>query len=341
MTPLKNRVIRLRERPQGMPAEQNFELAEIELPKVGDGEFLVRNIWMSVDPYMRGRMVERRSYVAPFKVGEPLDGGAVGQVVESNNAKYPVGTYVLGMQGWRDYWISNGQGVVRLDPKVAPLQAYLGTLGMPGLTAYVGLIKVGELKEGETVFVSGAAGAVGSVACQIAKAKGCRVVGSAGSQDKIEWLKSEAGVDHAFNYKEAGDLAVELHKACPEGIDLYFENVGGPQLDAALVNMKDFGRVIVCGLISQYNATQPEPGPSAFPLVIPRRLKIQGFIVTDHPDMREPFLKDMGRWISEGKLKWRETVVEGLENAPKAFIGLFNGANVGKMLVKIGPDPAV
>jgi NADPH-dependent curcumin reductase CurA len=341
MSARQNREIRLRQRPVGMPSEETFELAVSEIPPIADGEFLVRNIWMSVDPYMRGRMMERRSYVAPFEIGQPLSGGSVGQVVESKNPRFAVGSYVLGMNGWREYWVSDGRGVGKIDPKLAPIQAYLGVLGMPGLTAYVGLIKIGAVAEGETVFVSGAAGAVGSVVCQIAKAKGCRVVGSAGSQQKVDWLLSEAGVDHAFNYQKVPDLAAELAHACSDGIDIYFENVGGPQLDAALVNMRDFGRIVVCGLISQYNATSPEPGPSAFGLVIPRRLRIQGFIVTDHADMRDQFLKDMAQWIAMSKIKWRETVVEGIENAPHAFLGLFHGDNLGKMLVKVGPDPAI
>lgn len=341
MPAIKSREIRLRERPSGMPTEHTFELAEVELPELADGEFLVRNIWMSVDPYMRGRMMDRRSYVQPFEVGQPLAGGCVGQVVESNNPGFAKGNYVLGMNGWREYWISDGRGIGKLDPKLAPVQAHLGALGMPGLTAYAGLLRIGEAREGETVFVSGAAGAVGSIVCQIAKAKGCRVVGSAGSKQKVDWLKSEAGVDYAFNYHEVGDITAELGRACPEGIDVYFENVGGPQLDAALINMKDFGRVVVCGLISQYNATSPEPGPSAFSLVLPRRLRIQGFIVFDHADLRDQFLQDMGQWIAEGKLKWRETVFEGLEKAPEAFLGLFRGENLGKMLVKVGPDPAI
>jgi len=340
MSAIKCREIRLRERPVGMPTAETFEMATVSLEGPAEGEILVRNIWMSVDPYMRGRMMDRRSYVAPFEVGQPLDGGCVGQVVASKNPKFAVGDYVLGMSGWREYWISNGKGIGKIDPKQAPIQAHLGVLGMPGLTAYAGLLRVGELKAGETVFVSGAAGAVGSVACQIAKSHGCRVVGSAGSAKKVKWLKDEAGVDYAFDY-HTPELVAELAKACPGGIDLYFENVGGPQLDAALLNMKDFGRVIVCGLIAQYNATKPEPGPSAFSLVIPRRLKIQGFIVTDHAAARPQFLADMAGWIADGKLKWKETVVEGLENAPQAFLGLFQGENLGKMLVKVGPDPVV
>lgn len=336
--PTQSREIRLRERPTGVPTEDLFDLAESTLADPGDGEFLVRNIWMSVDPYMRGRMTDRRSYIAPFEPGKPLEGGAIGQVVASKNPKYPVGTYVNSMLGWREFYVSAGRGVERIDPSVAPIQAYLGVLGAPGLTAYVGLLKVAALQAGETVFVSGAAGAVGSVVCQIAKAKDCRVVASAGSHEKLEWLRHEARVDHAFNYKTSPDLSKELAQGAPNGIDVYFENVGGPQLEVALLHMRDFGRVAICGWISQYNATSPEPGPSTLPMAIPRRLRLEGFIVTDHLDQRPAFFADMKQWIAAGKIKWQETVFEGLEKAPRAFIGLFQGQNIGKMLVRIGAD---
>ncbi len=336
-----SREIRLREHPVGTPTAETFELAEVSVPKPGEDEFLVRNIWMSVDPYMRGRMMGLKTYVDPFQIGEPLNGGCVGQVVESNHSDYAVGDYVMGMLGWREHWVSNGREVRKIDPSLAPIQSFLGVLGMPGMTAYAGLVRVGKVAEGDTVFVSAAAGAVGSVVCQIAKVKGCRVVGSAGSQEKIEWLREEAGVDYVFNYKEVDDISKELGKACPDGIDLYFENVGGDHLEAALARMNDFGRVVVCGLIDQYNAPTPPPGPRSFVNIIPKRLRIEGFIVTDHLDITPQFFADMGSWIAAGKLKWRETVVEGLENAPSAFLGLFKGENIGKMLVKVGPDPAV
>lgn len=338
---VKSREIRLRERPVGLPTEEIFELAEVKLPDPQEGEFLVRNIWMSVDPYMRGRMTDRRSYITPFEPGKALEGGAIGQVISSKNPRYPVGAYVNSMYGWRECYLSSGRGVEHVDPSVAPIQTYLGTLGAPGLTAYVGLLKVAAVKPGETVFVSGAAGAVGSVVCQIAKAKNCRVVASAGSHEKVAWLTNEAGVDYAFNYKTAPDLSQELSQGAPDGIDVYFENVGGPQLEVALLHMRDFGRVAICGWISQYNATSPAPGPSTLALAIPRRLRLEGFIVTDHLDQRAAFFADMKQWIAAGKIKWQETVVDGLQNAPRAFIGLFEGRNIGKMLVRIGPDPAV
>jgi NADPH-dependent curcumin reductase CurA len=338
MTRKTNREIRLKERPEGVPTREVFELVETAIPEPKAGEILVRNIWMSVDPYMRGRMRDVPSYVDPFQIGKALEGGCVGQVVASNNKDFSKGDYVLSMLGWREYWTSDGRGVTPLDPSIAPIQAFLGALGMPGLTAYVGLLKIAELHKRETVLVSAAAGAVGSVACQIAKAMDCRGIGSAGSEQKIAWLRDECGVDVAINYKESGSISAELRKACPEGIDVYFENVGGKLLDAALPHMKDFGRIAVCGLISQYNATSPPAGPGNFAMILLKRLRVQGFIVSDHMDLIESFLASMSAWIAEGKMKWKETVVEGIENAPAAFLGLFQGDNLGKMLVKIGPD---
>ena len=340
--------IHLKKRPIGMPTNENFKQVEVEVPEPRDGELLVRNIWMSVDPYMRGRMTERKSYVPPFELDKPLEGACVGKVVESKNNQFAVGDYVLGMNGWREYWISDGNptsGVTKIDPNMGPIQLFLGIYGMTGLTAYVGLLRIGQLKAGETVFVSAASGAVGSVVCQIAKAKGCYVIGSAGSKEKVSWLVNDAGVDYAFNYKELRDenISTELRKAYlqtskGEGIDLYFDNVGGNHLEAALDNMKTFGRIVLCGMISGYNATSPTPGPSNKFLAITKRLRLQGFVVSDHYDMINQFLNDMAKWVKEGTIKWKETIFDGLQNAPKAFIALFNGENFGKMLVKIGPD---
>jgi NADPH-dependent curcumin reductase CurA len=341
MTETISREIRLRSRPVGMPSESDFELAQVVIPEPGEGEVLVRNIYMSVDPYMRGRMVDRESYVPPFQLGRPLQGGCVGQVVRSKGGRFQVGDYVLGMLGWREYYVSDGAGLIKIDPNLAPIQAYLGTLGMTGLTAYVGLLDIGQPKEGDTVFVSAASGAVGAVVCQIAKIKGCRVVGSAGSDEKVAWLLDEAGVDAAFNYKRVDRLTAELGQHCPHGIDVYFENVGGEYLKAALAHMNSFGRIVLCGMISQYNLTEPQPGPSNLAYAIGKRLMLKGFIVSDHLDRLPQFYADVGKWIAEGRIKWKETIVEGIENAPKAFIGLFKGENFGKMLVKIGPDPAV
>jgi NADPH-dependent curcumin reductase CurA len=336
-----SREIRLAHRPVGLPRESDFELTEVPAPEPGPGKVLVRNIYMSVDPYMRGRMVDRPSYVPPFQLGEPLSGGCVGQVVTSKSSVFQVGEYVSGAQGWREYYISDGTDLTKIDPGIAPIQTYLGTLGMPGMTAYIGLLHIGQPKEGETVFVSAASGAVGAVVSQIAKIKGCRVIGSAGSREKVEWLIKEAGIDVAFNYKETGDLVAEVGRHCPQEIDVYYENVGGKHLEAALEHMNLCGRLVLCGMISQYNAAQPEPGPRNLFYVTTKRLRMQGFIVSDHLDRRGQFLADMAQWIREGRIRWKETLAEGIENAPRAFIGLFRGENFGKMLVKIGPDPAV
>jgi NADPH-dependent curcumin reductase CurA len=336
-----SREIRLRHRPIGLPGERDFELVEVPIPEPDEGQVLVRNIYMSVDPYMRGRMTDRKSYVPPFQLGEPLTGGCVGQVVVSKGDLFQVGDYVLGGQGWREYYTSSGTHLTKIDPGIAPIQAYLGTVGMPGMTAYIGLLDIGRPKAGETVFVSAASGAVGAVACQIAKIKGCRVVGSAGSSEKVAWLLDEAGVDAAFNYKEAKKQVSELSEHCPNGIDIYFENVGGKHLEAALQHMNDYGRIVACGMISQYNATEPQPAPYNLFLVTTKRLTFQGFIVSDHYDRLSEFNADMKQWIANGKIKWKETIVEGLEHAPDAFIGLFKGENIGKMIVKVGPDPAI
>jgi hypothetical protein len=341
MVAQKSREIRLGRRPEGMPTRNDFVMAETEVPAPGPGQVLVRNVYMSVDPYMRGRMVIRESYVPPFQIGEALSGGAVGQVVESQNPQFKRGDYVSNFSGWKEWFVSGGGNLQKIDPAMAPIQAFLGSFGMPGLTAYAGLLKVGELKDGERVFVSAASGAVGAVVCQIAKAKGCYVVGSAGSDEKCEWLTREAGVDRAINYRTCGSLTKAVREALPEGIDVYFENVGGAHLDAALANMRLHGRIAVCGMISQYNDTAPPPGPSNFVHVIPKRLTIRGFLVSDYGALMPQFLHDMSGWYRAGKMKWRETIAEGIENAPDAFIGLFKGENIGKMLVKIGPDPAV
>ena len=338
MKHIVSREIRLKNRPEGKPRETDFELAEVQLPEIGTGEVLVQNIYMSVDPYMRGRMNDRKSYVPPFQLGKPLEGGCVGRVVESKNGAFQVGDYVYGMLGWREYFVSDGQQLVKVDPGLAPIQSYLGTVGMPGLTAWAGLLYIGKPKEGETVFVSGAAGAVGSVVCQIARLKNCRVAGSAGSDEKVSWLLNEAGVNAAFNYKQVKDVIAEVGKHCPKGIDVYFENVGGVHLEATPEHMNPHGRVVMCGMISMYNATEPVPGPTNLANIIIKQLTMQGFIVIDHYDKIQRFYSDMGKWIAEGKIKWKETIVDGIENAPKAFTSLFNGENIGKMIVRIGPE---
>jgi len=286
-------------------------------------------------------MYDRKSYVPPFQLNNPLEGGCVGQVVESKRGEFSVGDFVLGMLGWREYFVSDGSGLTRIDPQIAPLQTYLGALGMTGLTAYVGLLHIGEPKEGNTVFVSAASGAVGSIVCQIAKLKGCYVAGSAGSDEKVAWLTNEAGIDAAFNYKNVDDLMAQVGNSCPKGIDVCFENVGGKHLEAALEHMNPFGRIVLCGMISIYNATRPPPGPINLGYAISKQLRLQGFIVMHHMDKLPQFQADMGKWIAAGKIKVKETIIEGIENAPKAFIGLFKGENFGKMIVQIGPDPVL
>ncbi len=335
MTKIESREFHLNQYPEGIPSPDDFQLKKVNFRKLNKGELLIKNIWMSVDPYMRGRMVDMKTYAEPFKVGEVLYGGAIGQVVESLHRDYRPGCYVKSMQGWREYFISEGEGLDQVDCKIAPLQAHLGVMGMPGMTAYVGLLYIGEVKPGDTVFVSAAAGAVGSLVCQIAKMKGCRVVGSVGSEQKVNWLIDKAKIDTAINYKTSIDFNAALSELCPDGIDVYYDNVGGKQLEAALNLMNQSGRVVVCGTISNYNNLQPSPGPSNLRQILVKRLKVQGFIVSDHMDLYPEFIEQMSKWISAGKIKWHETIIEGIENAPTAFIGLFKGENIGKMLVKL------
>jgi len=334
-TPATHKEIHLVSRPQGVPTEDNFEVAETGVPSPATGEILVRNRWLSVDPYMRGRMNEGESYVPAFKLGEAMEGGCVGEVVASNNQKFSVGDHVLGNKGWREYWTSDGEGVIKVDTKVAEAQNYLSILGLTGMTAWVGLNAIGNLKEGENVFVSAASGAVGSSVCQIAKIQNCRVVGSAGSADKIAWLKNEAGVDEAFNYHDTDDVSATLAKLFPDGIDLYFDNVGGDHLAGAIDHMNNFGRIVCCGMISGYNDEKPKPGPANIFKIIGKRIRMQGFIVRDHQDLQAEFQKEMGGWVSGGRIVWKETITEGIENAPKAFLSLFEGDKMGKALVKV------
>jgi len=341
----KGAEIRLKSRPTGMPDPANFDLVTVDVPDPGPGQVLVRNSYMTVDPYMRGRMMDRRSYVPPFQIGEALTGGAVGQVVAAGpGAHFQVGDHVLSMAGWREWFVASGPELMVQKIEQIPgvgIQSYLGALGMPGLTAYVGLLKIGELKDGERVFVSAASGAVGAIVCQIAKAKGCYVVGSAGSDEKCAHLKEDLGVDKIINYKTCGDLNAAVAAAFPEGIDVYFDNVGGAHLEAAIGNMRQFGRLAECGMIEQYNATEPPPGPRNLIMVVGLSLTMRGFIVSNHFDMMPDFMRDMATWIKAGKMTWRETIADGLAKAPEAFIGLFKGENFGKMLVRVGPDKAV
>ena len=330
----QNTQILLSSRPQGWVTQENFETVQNPVPDVQDGQILVRNLWLSLDPYMRGRMNDTKSYVPPFQVSEVLQGQAVGEVAASKNEKFGEGDLVTGMFGWEQYTLSSGEGVRRLESNEVPLSYYLSLLGTTGFTAYLGLFDIGNLQAGETLFVSAAAGAVGSAAGQMAKLKGCRVVGTAGSDEKVDYLTNELSFDAAFNYKTAS-LSQALKESCPDGIDLNFENVGGDILEAVLPRMNNFGRVAVCGMIAHYNDETPRPGPRTLPLVISKRLKLQGFIVSDHMDQMKPFIQEMSGWIAEGKVKQRETVAEGIESAPEAFIGMFKGDKIGKQLVKV------
>jgi NADPH-dependent curcumin reductase CurA len=337
MAHLVNRQVLLVSRPQGEPSEANLKLVEAPVPEPGPGQFLARTIYLSLDPYMRGRMDARESYAKPAEVGKPMVGATVGQVVRSNHPGFAEDEFVLGYWGWQEYGISGGNGVRKLDPAVAPISHALGVLGMPGMTAYVALLDIGRPQPGETVVVSAAAGAVGSVVGQIARLKGCRVVGTAGGAVKCGFVVNELGFDACVDYKKE-DFAQALKDACPAGIDIYYDNVGGPVLAAVLGQINRGARIPLVGHIAQYNATVPPPGPNLIPLLVKRAL-IQGFIVLDHPDREADFLRDVGAWLREGKIKYKEDIVEGLENAPRAFLGLFRGANLGKLLVRVSPDP--
>src|SRR5436190_16377776 len=338
MPPSMNRQILLRRRPSGMPEPGDFELVESPVLTPGEGEFLCRTIYLSLDPYMRGRISGGQSYAASVEPGQVIVGGTVGEVIESRHPGVAQGDLVLGYDGWQAYAVSRGVGVRKLDPEQAPISTALGVLGMPGMTAYVGLLDIGQPKPEETVVVSAASGAVGSAVGQIAKIKGARAVGIAGGADKCSYVTGELGFDACVDYR-AGDFPERLEAACPKGADVYFENVGGPVFDAVLPLFNPFARIPVCGLIAMYNATEPPPGPDRLPLimrnVLTKRLTIRGFIVTDFAAKFPDFIRDMPQWIKEGRIKYREDIAEGLENAPQAFIGLLKGKNFGKQLVRV------
>ncbi|WP_328668868.1 NADP-dependent oxidoreductase [Streptomyces sp. NBC_00328] len=322
-------------RPVGWPQPADFALVEAEVRQPGPGEVLVRNAYVSVDPYMRGRMSAAKSYVAPFELGKTMQGGAVGEVIASNAEGIEAGDHVLHFLGWREYAVVDAKQAVKVDPGAAPLSTYLGVLGMTGLTAYAGLLRTASFKEGDSVFVSGAAGAVGSQVGQIARLKGAsRVIGSAGSDDKVKLLLEEYGFDAAFNYKN-GPVSQQLRDAAPDGVDVYFDNVGGDHLEAAIGSLNRDGRIAVCGMISVYNNTEPAPGPRNLARLIQTRGRIQGFLVGDNYDLQQEFVQEVGAWIRSGELKYAETVVEGIENNLEAFFGVLRGDNVGKMIVKL------
>ncbi len=334
MPTLTSKEIRLKSRPVGLPKASDFDLATVQIAEPGPSEVQVKNLYMTVDPYMRGRMYDRPSYVPPFQIGEALQGGAIGQVTASNDPKFAVGDMVNSMFGWREAYVAPGSALQKIETHGLPPQAFLGVVGMPGMTAYVGLLKIAALKPGDVVFVSAAAGAVGAIVCQIAKIKGCTVIGSAGGAEKIAYLK-EIGVDHTIDYKAVPNLTAALMEAAPKGIDVYFENVGGEHLEAAITAARPFARFALCGMISQYNETGEPKGPSNIIQAVGKRIRLEGFIVSDNADMQPAFVKDMADWIGSGKLKYRETIDVGVENAPAAFVKLFSGENIGKMLVKL------
>jgi hypothetical protein len=328
-----SREIRLASRPDGLPTAANFTLARTELEPLQDQAVLVRNLFMSVDPYMRGRMNEGESYVPPFELGKPLDGGAIGEVVESRALEFKPGDAVTSNLGWREYFVAAPGQLHAVSREIHPLSAYLGALGMTGMTAWAGLRLV-EVRAGDTVFISGAAGAVGSVAGQLAKVRRCRVIGSAGSEEKLTFLREECGFDAAFNYK-TGPLLEQLHLAAPEGINVYFDNVGGEMLEAVLSAMRVHGRIIACGGISGYNEEKPRPGPSNLFNFITKRLTMKGLIVSDWMAHQAEFEKEVGGYLKTGRVKHQETVVKGIDKAVEAFIGLFEGQNIGKMIVEL------
>ncbi|HEU4624736.1 MAG TPA: NADP-dependent oxidoreductase [Steroidobacteraceae bacterium] len=331
---ITSREIRLKSRPSGALGPEHFELATVEVPPPSAGDVQVRNLWMSVDPYMRPRMNDVKSYVPPYEVGKPLDGGAIGEVIASADPAFAPGDLVESGFGWREVFNAPAKTLRKLDPQGLPPQVFLGVAGMPGFTAYVGLLKIAALTEGDVVFVSAAAGAVGQVVCQIAKARGHKVIGSAGGPEKAAWLK-EIGVDEVIDYKAVSSIREALARAAPEGIDVYFDNVGGAHLEAALALSKNFARFALCGAISEYNSADRSNGVRNLFVAIQRRLRLQGFIILDHFDQLPQFRRDMRDWIVAGRMKWRETVETGIENAPAALMKLFTGGNVGKMLVKL------
>lgn len=337
-----NRQIILAKRPTGMPGDENLKLQEGAVPEVGEGQVLVRTIYLSLDPYMRGRMSAAKSYAASVEEGSVMEGATVGQVVESRSGDFKQGDYVLCPGGWQEYSVNSPKAMRKLDPAQAPISTAVGVLGMPGFTAYVGLDEIGKPQKGETVVVSAAAGAVGQVVGQIAKLKGCRVVGVAGAEDKCKHVVGAYGFDVCVNYKDA-DFREQLAKACPDGIDVYFENVGGETFDAVMELVNDFARIPVCGRIAHYNDTSLPEGPDRLPgfmgKVLVKRLLLKGFIQFDYINRQGDFLKDMPAWIRDGKVKYQEDVVEGLENAVSAFQGLLQGKNRGKLLIQVGDDP--
>ena len=331
-----NKRIVLANRPLGLPKLSDFTLVEAPVPQPGEGEFLVRAHYLSLDPYQRGRMNDGPSYAAPVGIGEVMVGGVVGEITLSNHPDYAIGETVVGNLGWQQYAVSDGQGIRKVDPGLAPVSTALGILGMPGMTAYFGLLEIGKLKPDDTLVVTSAAGAVGSAVGQIGKLKGCRIIGVAGSDSKVDYLVSELGFDDAFNYKTVKNYYRKLRTLCPKGIDVYFDNVGGAVTDAVFRLINVGARIVICGQISQYNLTRPEMGPRFLWQLIVKRARIEGFLVGDFAERYEAGLQEMASWLADEKIRYREDIAEGIEQAPEAFIGLLQGRNHGKQLVKIG-----
>ena len=330
-----NKVILFNKRPVGKPTLDDFKFIEEEMPTIADGQLLLKTLYVSVDPYLRGRMTEAKSYIPPFELNQPLQSTLVAEVVETKNEDFTVGEFVTGNLDWKQFQQSTGKGLNKVDANVASLSAYLGVLGMTGLTAYFGLTEIAHPKAGETLVVSGAAGAVGSVVGQIGKILGCKVIGLAGTEDKVELLKSKFGFDEAINYKTTKDIKTAIATLAPDGVDIYFDNVGGDISDAVLANINKFGRVPVCGTISSYNDTEVELGPRIQTTLVKNSVLMQGFIVSNYQKKFPEGIAALGKWLQEGKLNYTETIVEGFDEIPQAFIDLFDGKNNGKMIVKI------
>lgn len=331
---MESKEIVLASRPKGKPSEESFRTESITLPDLKEDQLLAKGLYYSVDPYMRGRMNDTKSYAKPYQVDEPIKGGVVAEVIESKSADFEKGDVVTGLLPWATKCVVAAKQVRKVDTNLAPASYYLGILGMPGLTAYFGMVDIGKPKAGETVVISGAAGAVGIVACQIGKLKGCRVVGIAGTDEKIEMLKSEFGIDDGISYKTTKNMQQAVKEACPEGVDIYYDNVGGEISDAVIENINFHARIVLCGQISLYNATETPIGPRIQPMLLTRSVLMQGFIVGNYEERFPEAVSQLARWVKEGKLTYEETIVEGFEKLPKAFLGLFSGKNTGKMIVK-------
>lgn len=332
---MQTKQIILSGRPKGLPSMEDFETRNIELPELKDQELLLEAMYLSVDPYMRGRMNDAKSYVPPFEIGKAISGGVVAKVIESKSANFKAGDVVNGNLPWQQYCISTQKGLQKIDDSLAPPSYYLGILGMPGLTAYFGLMHIGKPKAGETVVISGAAGAVGIVAGQIAKIQGCKVVGIAGSDDKINLLKERFGFDEGINYKTTTNIKKAIAEACPDGVDIYYDNVGGDISDAVIRNINFHARIVLCGQIALYNSTEIPMGPRLQPMLLTRSVLMQGFIVSNYQDRFKEGITQLSQWLKEGKLQYEETIVKGFDKLPSALLGLFTGENTGKMIVKV------